>query len=291
MIEMNRYVMSLLVVFLLMASIPLVNAIYVIPSDTPYKKDLGVSNAGDLKYKGMTILTGAESKYLSKNDIGVSISIDSPDGFRDFDVKRTNGLVKVSGPVKRASRSLADESMYVMTGKRWNVRDPQLKFVLRNDAVLASEGLTTINVVREINTAIATWDNASNQNLFSDVGTISVNPSIVIDSYNKVNTIGWKLFSNNCLAYARTWYKSSLVDGYKTIVDSDITFNTKYPWRTSGTVGADVQTIVLHEFGHSLGLGDLYASSCSGQVMYGYYTRVSRVLGNGDVAGIRLLYN
>jgi len=42
--------------------------------------------------------------------------------------------------------------------------------------------------------------------------------------------------------------------------------------------------------GHSLGLGDLYASADAEQAMYGYYKKVKIVLGAGDKAGIATLY-
>jgi hypothetical protein len=252
-----------------------------IPSDTPHKNDLSISN-GNLKYQGITILSRDEAKVLAKEKIGVDISINVPGKARGYKIAASNGLAKVT------ARDIG--GTYVLTGKRWNTRDPQLKFVLKTDANLANEGLQPLAVQAAMIAAANTWDVASGQNLFSDSGLITSSSTITIDSYNKINTIGWKPFLNNCLAYSRTWYKSTLVDGYKTIVDSDIVFNTKYAWRTSGTVGADVQTIALHEMGHSLGLGDLYSSGDSEQVMYGYYKKVKIVLGTGDKAGIAKLY-
>ena len=255
---------------------------YMIPSDTPHKNDLSISN-GDLKYQGITILSRDEAKVLAREKVAVDVSINIPGKARGYKIAASNGLAKVTAREDAATA-------YVITSKRWNTRDPQLKFVLKTDANLANEGLQQLAVQAAMIAAANTWDGASGQNLFSDSGLITSSSTIAIDSYNKINTIGWKPFLNNCLAYSRTWYKSTLVDGYKTIVDSDIVFNTKYAWRTSGTVGADVQTIALHEMGHSLGLGDLYASADSEQVMYGYYKKVKIVLGAGDKAGIAKLY-
>lgn len=254
---------------------------YMVPPDTPHKNDLSISQ-GDLKYQGITILSKDEAKTLAKEKIAVDVSINLPGKARSFKVAASNGLTKVTG------RDIG--GTYLLTGKRWNTRDPQLTFVLRNDANLASEGLQTLAVQAAFVAAASTWDAATSQNLFADSGTIAVSPAVTIDTYNKLNTVGWKPFLNNCLAYSRTWYKSTLVDGYKTIVDADICFNTKYPWRTSGTVGADVQTIALHELGHSLGLGDLYSSADSEQAMYGYYKKVKISLGAGDRLGIAKMY-
>lgn len=281
--KMLRWVMAL---FLICG---MANAIYMIQPDV--KKDLSTSNDGALKYKDMVILTKDESRTLEKNNMGMDISIETQTGPRDFNIAKQNNMLKVTGPKKTTTtRATLTTQLYVTNGKRWNTYNQQVKFVLRNDAEMTKKGLITSNVIREITTALNTWDNATNQNLFADSSLITTNPMIATDVYNKVNTINWKLFTNSCIAYARTWYKSTLVDGYKTTVDSDIVFNTKYAWRTEGTVGADIQTISLHEIGHTLGLGDLYSSEASKQAMYGYYTKVWRTLGEGDETGLKLLY-
>ncbi|MCK9571366.1 matrixin family metalloprotease [Candidatus Pacearchaeota archaeon] len=256
----------------------LASANYVIPADTPHKNDLSISQ-GNLKYQGITILSRDEAKVLASDKAGVSIYINAPGKVRSYDVAANNGLLRVT-----------DSGSYLLSGKRWNTRDPQLKFVLKTDTYLAGEGLAAGKVQSAIYNATQTWDDASNQNLFADTGLITVSSTIATDSYNKVNTINWKPFLNRCIAYSRSWYKSALLDGYKTTVDSDLVFNTNYAWRTEGTVGADVETIALHELGHTLGLGDLYASADLGQAMYGYYLKVTRSLGTGDQAGITKLY-
>jgi hypothetical protein len=71
------------------------------------------------------------------------------------------------------------------------------------------------------------------------------------------------------------------VGGYYSAIESDLSFNTKYGWSTSGTKNYDVQTTALHELGHTIGLGDLYGKSqFSGdtrQIMH-YYTGVKTTL-------------
>lgn len=64
-------------------------------------------------------------------------------------------------------------------------------------------------------------------------------------------------------------------------------------WVTSGaTIGTtsatlDLQTIILHELGHSLGLGH---SPVAGSTMASLYTGEDRTLSADDIAGIRTLY-
>ena len=54
----------------------------------------------------------------------------------------------------------------------------------------------------------------------------------------------------------------------------------------------DVQTVALHELGHYLLLNDLYNSSDSAKVMYGYVSTgtTKRVLNSDDIAGIQNIY-
>ncbi len=51
--------------------------------------------------------------------------------------------------------------------------------------------------------------------------------------------------------------------------------------------------MVLHELGHTIGLGDIYDkaefSTDTRQVMH-YYNGVKRTLGNGDATGVWKLY-
>ena len=55
----------------------------------------------------------------------------------------------------------------------------------------------------------------------------------------------------------------------------------------------DLENIATHELGHSIGLGDLYTSSCAQETMYGYadFGEISkRDLNSGDILGISKLY-
>ncbi len=187
-----------------------------------------------------------------------------------------------------------DEDAYLLAGWRWNTKDPQLKLVLKTDNYLKNEGLTSSSVTTALVSAANTWDSATNQNIFADSNLVTTSSTVATDKYNKINTVNWQPVSSTCLAYSRTWYSTKKVDGYMTALDSDIVFNTKYTWKTDGSSsGIDVQSVGLHELGHTLGLGDLYGkeqyTDDTDQVMH-YYTGVKRTLGNGDKTGIWKLY-
>ncbi len=68
--------------------------------------------------------------------------------------------------------------------------------------------------------------------------------------------------------------------------NGDAHFDDAETWSDNGT-GIDLETIALHEFGHSLGLD--HSSSVSA-VMYAYYGGARRALTSDDIQGIRSIY-
>ena len=77
----------------------------------------------------------------------------------------------------------------------------------------------------------------------------------------------------------------------------DTAFNSRYPWRIfSGTADCstttvdayDLQNIATHEFGHWIGLDDLYDTADKDLTMYGFGAGgelKKRTLGEGDNNG------
>ncbi len=259
--------------------------------------------SGNLNALGVEMLDSESLQALSSGDVAMSMdglySL-SDGGLGSFGLSAANtGKETVSsgtsalltGPVSTGTGGNANA--YLLTGLRWNTKDPQLKIVLKNDAYLKGEGMSTSAVQSAIAAAANTWDDASNQNLFANTNLVTLNPTVQADVYNRINTFSWKPSGASYLGYSRTWYNSNRVDGYYTALDSDIVFNSNYKWTTNGN-GIDVQSVALHEMGHTLGLGDLYGkaqfSKDTRQVMH-YYTGVKRTLGNGDATGIWKLYH
>ncbi len=78
------------------------------------------------------------------------------------------------------------------------------------------------------------------------------------------------------------------------LLDSDIVFNTSYPWSATREPDAfDVGNIATHELGHSLALNDLYDATDSEKTMYGYGTAEEikkKTLDPDDIAGLVHLY-
>jgi len=140
-----------------------------------------------------------------------------------------------------------------------------------------------------IQEAMQTWtDVATSIFTFVDGGTTTSTAYGINDGVNIV--VFGPMGTTGTLAENYFWY-------YKfsgQMIDSDIKFNTDYPWATDGSPGAyDVQNIGTHEFGHSLSLDDLYKSADSEKTMYGYAGRgetKKRTLDQDDIDGITYLY-
>ena len=90
---------------------------------------------------------------------------------------------------------------------------------------------------------------------------------------------------------ARNTYWFSAQTGF--LSDSDIEFNTDYAWATDRSMNAlDLQTLTLHELGHSLSLEDLKNTGDTAKVMYGFCDlgEIKRSLTQDDKDGITYLY-
>jgi hypothetical protein len=125
--------------------------------------------------------------------------------------------------------------------------------------------------------ATGKWDAVTSATIFGN-GIAGVYPW---GKYDYVNSISYGDYGNpDVIAVTAIWYKG------KNIYEYDIMFDTNY----FPNKGYDLDTVALHEFGHAVGLGDLYNTVCSDQVMYGIYSGTRTVLSSGDIAGIKTLY-
>lgn len=140
-----------------------------------------------------------------------------------------------------------------------------------------------------VQTALRTWSEVpASSFVFTFAGTTTSTSHGVNDGQNIVTFA--PMGATGTLAQNLYWYNTTTGE----IGDSDIRFNTTYPWSTLGSSGYyDVQNIAAHELGHSLSLDNLYDSADSEKTMYGYSSvgeTKKRSLDPDDVAGIAYLY-
>ncbi|MBN1235954.1 MAG: hypothetical protein JW999_07890, partial [Methanotrichaceae archaeon] len=138
-----------------------------------------------------------------------------------------------------AATSGGSYSSYALTGYRLNTRDPKVQLYLNPTG--APSGVTTAASQSAISAAANAWDDAVAQNIFADGSTVIVDYNKVVDNpfpaagqekSDGYCVSGWKHFGNSYLGLNRWWSNGQKVDGYYSITESDIWYNTDYQWTT-----------------------------------------------------------
>ena len=129
-----------------------------------------------------------------------------------------------------------------------------------------------------------TWSGVTTSTFQFASGATTRCPSLVKEcpgaqTFDGFNDVGWAAISG-CCTLAVTWYGTS-------IDEADMALNTRFQWSTNGGSGYDIETVMLHENGHVLGLDH---STASGSVMQATYATVRRSLGEDDERGVTYLY-
>ena len=152
-------------------------------------------------------------------------------------------------------------------------------------------GVSAANATQD---AIATWNAVPGQYFrFSWGAATSAGVSTVCTTLgsDEVNAVRMAPLTPGILGSTCSILDGS-IEGHSRIVEFDMVINSSVTWSTAARTPAnayDLQTTVLHEFGHALGLGHTFASDAV----------MARDLGRGqqrrslradDVAGLQSLY-
>jgi len=261
-----------------------------------------VSTKGDSQIMGMAGMRLADGgKSIGSFDMSVM----------NLDLAKEKGAAEVS-QTAAAAASGGSYSSYLLTGYRLNSADPKMQLYLNPTDTPA--GLTAASSQSAIAAAANSWDDAVAKNIFADGSTVIVDSTKVVDEpfsntpkSDGYNVNGWKNFGNSAIGMNRWWSNGAKVDGYYSITESDVWYNRDYQWTTDlataqSTGKLDLQSVAVHELGHSIGMGDIYSTEYGGdlppsdprtqdyeQVMNAY-DGPQRTLGNGDKAGAQTLY-
>ncbi|MBU2595410.1 matrixin family metalloprotease [Patescibacteria group bacterium] len=155
------------------------------------------------------------------------------------------------------------------------------------------KNLSESQVSAAIQSSFNTWTAADPKQKFNYAGTTTTKAA----KFDGTNAILWKGITRGALAITYAWYYTTTGE----LVEADTVFNRNYKWDLTdisagdcgGTTGDyDVQNIATHEFGHWVGLDDLYSSADKDLTMYGYgETKELKKdsLGLGDISGVNAI--
>ena len=257
---------------------------------------------------GVTYLNDATFQEISSDSLGMRMMSlrETENGIGTFDLNVFNREAADSPAYDQAADTAGGlASSYDLTGYRWNQNNPQIQ--LYYNPTGKPSGLVDTAARDAIAAAANTWDDAVAQNLFKDTNTVIVDSNKAVTdpfatgSMDGYNVNGWWNLGGNTLGMSRWWYNpDSVVGGYKSILETDVWYSKDKTWTTDWNTAVnngniiDLQSVAVHELGHSIGMGDLYTLSDArkndyAQVM-NLYDAPQRTLGNGDLAGAEILY-
>lgn len=152
------------------------------------------------------------------------------------------------------------------------------------------QGLSGSFITSAISASAETWDVAAGQELFNDAYVLDTRAKFGKRD-NKNSIVFGRYYYPSAIAVTATWYNT--VSGQ--IYENDMLFNTDFRWGNGLLDGTkmDMQNIATHEFGHVLGISDIYESSCSDVTMYGYASQgetIRRTLESPDIMALSGLY-
>jgi predicted Zn-dependent protease len=187
---------------------------------------------------------------------------------------------------------------------RWQDQTLPVSYTI-NPNNTAQPNLNSSEVVSAVLNAAEEWDNYTSKDLFMNYSynNISIDYNATPGDQDYKNVIGFGNYSDsNVIAVTTVWYNPAT----RAIVEFDIMLDIDWVWgdaaaqcnsdetvTDSSCEVMDLQNILTHEFGHAIGLGDVYDSTCSEVTMYGYssYGEVKkRTLEQPDIIGLQTLY-
>ena len=154
----------------------------------------------------------------------------------------------------------------------WNLRNISWYYNTANQGSGKSSALSA---------AMTSWTNVASANhVLTLAGTTTA--GFTTDGRNTALWANGNGCTGSCLAITALVLQSGQV-----IVETDISFNNSYSWKTDGT-DYDVQSVAAHELGHSLGIHHTEVTSTPRPTMYAsYFGTTGRTLETDDQSALQ----
>jgi hypothetical protein len=135
--------------------------------------------SGSADILGVNRLDRESSEYLSSNEVAKTVNgihLTSNGDLGNFGFAASNSKSSGGNEEKKVSNgnivpgdyeNYDDPNAWVAAGYRWK-SNPNIAFVVRDDAALRGEGLTATKAQNAILNAANTWDSATKQSLYKD---------------------------------------------------------------------------------------------------------------------------
>lgn len=180
---------------------------------------------------------------------------------------------------------------FLAKGAKWKTIEPYLVDPANTRGL--SESFAKDNLAANI----ATWEEAAAKNILGDEtsGVVDGADTVAPDDKNEVYFAD--IADSNAIAVTIVWGYFSGPPQIRELVEWDQVYDdVTYDWSedaTGSTTKMDFWNIAIHELGHSVGLDDIYESTCFQVTMFGYAgfgETIKRTLEPADITGVSKLY-
>ena len=202
----------------------------------------------------------------------------------NWDLERVD-FIHYAKPDSTGKPTKATNTCYKLMGVKW--KSLPVNYIINPTN---QDGLSYDFVVNTISSSAENWDSQTSSELFNNNYVVDYNSQYGVQDYKNSIVFG-NYPEGNVIGVTSVWYTRV----GKEIVEFDMLLNDNYQWgdATVDPSLMDLENIMTHELGHSIGLSDIYTDSCSSVTMYGYsnYGDVEkRSLENPDILGLQSMY-
>ncbi|MBC7236602.1 MAG: matrixin family metalloprotease [Chloroflexi bacterium] len=196
-----------------------------------------------------------------------------------------------------------DSSCYAFLarGAKWKTAEPYIVDPTneRDLSEAAVRGAIATSIAKWEDAADGAMGNGNSLNILGDESTGTVDGADTVSPDNKNEVLFGDIQDSGAIAVTIVWGVFGGLPFARELVEWDQVYDdVDYDWSENCesddcTAKMDLENIVIHELGHSVGLADLYTAECAEQTMYGYadYGETKkRTLEAGDIAGVSTLY-